>query len=149
MFNVSCIVSGDRLTEVLNRLHQIVPTVNVTPVQSANIPAINGTGHRLSRKTAVDEVPIVKVKRHKRHKPQRNPRDGKLQRAAQELIGQYGTGPFALTDLLTKAVKQGLSKPTVYRAIRLEIEAGRLVRLTAGQYQRKGASFAHAFGLSG
>ena len=144
---VTATVGGEHLGEALNGLHKHSHTVSVSP-DLATVAAINAAASLTTKAKAANvktAKKIIKVKKgHKRAK-----RDGSLTEAAKTLIEGFGTPAFELKDLIAHATEKGINRPTVFRALTLEIAAGRLAKIKPGVYQRKGASFAHQFGLSG
>lgn len=67
---------------------------------------------------------------------------------AVNLIHGFGVPPFQIGDLLSRGSAVGLTNPTIYRAVRQEVDAGRLSKLEPGRYQRTGASWVESLGFN-
>jgi hypothetical protein len=142
MFKLTTIVKPDQLGVVLQTLHES----GIDPSQVSIDPAVGRPRPAPQRQPSLIKGTAVRKER-RGNKPGRK-RDGSIQRKAVAVLNSFGAGPIALTDIMSKAMAEGIVAPTIFRAIKLEIAAGNLRKLGRGQYQRTGAAFAESLGVA-
>lgn len=133
MYNVSFRVSDAKLADTLTRLRDVAPSWEISHIPEAS--------QSMASPAQATATKTVKVRRHRRTYSRRN---GGLTDSDKvvSLIQQIGQAPFKSQDLIANAHKAGIPTPSVYRALRVECQAGTLVRLEPGKYQRTAKSFA-------
>lgn len=143
MFRVSFDIEDKELPSVVANIGGRIP-LTILPLPPHNESAVT-TKPASNAKAATSSRP----KKRRLGRPHATFEGGKTAlEVVRGLIDKCGIPPFHSLEIVKKADSMGISNPNVYRALRMECEAGRLRKVDAGVYQRTGQGWAENIGVA-